>query len=151
VRPLYLRQGERTLSLMVPWPPLLLAARERTLYVVALRGGRRPTARTPLYHAPLMNVHATGQVCTGNADLPAETTLATLAAWQAVLTDTWFTHVNHPNTLRLPDSTGMAVDTRRYLRFWRDLAKRRAERFPVACLTPLGLTLEGFLRRLTRS
>ena len=95
--------------------------------------------------------HATGQVCTGNADLPAETTLATLAAWQAVLTDTWFTHVNHPNTLRLPDSTGTAVDTRRYLRVWRDLAKRRAERFPVACLTPLGLTLEGFLRRPTRS
>lgn len=165
VRPLPVRQGERTFVLRAPWPALVLAVREQQFYVAALARNRRPTPNTPLYHAPLMNVGASGRVCTGNAELPPAVGLDALAGWEAVLTDTYFTHVNHPRTLHLeppaapatetappPPSTAPGeANTHQHLHLWRELARTRAIRFPKTALAPMGTTLQQFFNRLAQA
>lgn len=165
VRPLPVRQGDRTFVLRAPWPALVLAVREQQFYVAALARNRRPTPNTPLYHAPLMNVGASGRVCTGNAELPPAVGLDALAGWEAVLTDTYFTHVNHPRTVHLeppaapatetapppPSTAPGAANTHPHLHFWRELARARAIRFPKTALAPMGTTLQQFFNRLAQA
>ena len=170
VRPMHFRSGNQPLHLHVPWPTLLLAVAEesRRLYVAALARRRRPVHNTALYHSPLMNVSVHGQVCTGNADLPTATGLDALTGWQQVLTDTFFTHVSHSETLWLPSgnsttkptpkkpttdpgrsrSRRRSVDTAAHLKFWRRLAAQQATRFPRDCLVPMGMTLAPWLQRV---
>lgn len=51
----------------VVWPALLFMIRQNILYCRALRNDQRPTLRTPIYIAPLLNINdATGQVCLPN-------------------------------------------------------------------------------------
>jgi hypothetical protein len=52
-----------------------------------------------LYHAPLMNVDAFGRVCTGTADLPASCGIPDIPAWEQVMHDTCYSHVNQNHTL----------------------------------------------------
>ena len=70
----FLLQGQR-FGVRVPWPPLLFVAREQRLWCAALAEDARPEPETPLFHAPLMNVDASGQVCLGTADVPPDGTL----------------------------------------------------------------------------
>ncbi|MEE4377389.1 MAG: PRTRC system protein B [Candidatus Competibacteraceae bacterium] len=160
-RPLPIRAGDRRFSLTVPWPTLLVGISERGLYVAALASTRRPTERTWLFNAPLMNVNGRGHVCTGSADLPNNVTLATLPAWEAVITHTFFTHVNHSKTLRLtrpsarqgatrPATSTSDVSTTAHVRFWQRLAREGATRFPKEALVPMQQTVGDFLRRLLR-
>ena len=75
------------------------ANRNGKLYVAALGSSRRPAASTRLYHAPLMNVDAFGRVCTGTADLPASCGIPDIPAWERVMHDTYYSHVNQNHTL----------------------------------------------------
>jgi hypothetical protein len=147
---------------------LLVGVSERGLFVAALTSTRRPTERTRLFHAPLMNVNGQGHVCTGSADLPNAVTLATLPAWEAVITHTFFTHVNHSKTLHLarpsrvtaksrarqgvtrPATSSSDVSTTAHVRFWQRLAREGATRFPKEALVPMQQTVGDFLRRLLR-
>jgi len=167
-RPLPIRAGDRRLLLTVPWPTLLVGVSESGLFVAALARNRRPTERTRLFHAPLMNVNGQGHVCTGSADLPQDVALAKLPAWEAVITHTFFTYVNHSKTLRLSrpsratakssvrqGATRTAtstpdVSTTAHVRFWQRLARAGATRFPKEALVPMQQTVGDFLRRLLR-
>jgi PRTRC genetic system protein B len=53
----------------LPQPPLVFLASKRanSLCVWALRDNERPSAKTPLYHAPYMNMSPAPHVCLGNA------------------------------------------------------------------------------------
>lgn len=144
VRPMWFRLGADTRRLEVPWPHLLLRAERHGFALAALKRPGRPAADTPLYHAPLMNVHAHTALCSGNAPLPQGWSLAHRAAYEAVLFDTSFSHVNHDHTLRLAGAR--EVSTAQHFRFWRDLARRRAMRFPTRALVPLEHTVADWLQ-----
>ena len=126
-------QGQR-FGFRVPWPPLLFVAARQKLWCAALAHDARPEAETTVFHAPLMNIGAEGDVCLGNADPPPDCTFEQRAAWTATVCDTHFAHANHSHTLQLDD--GRAIDTERHFQFWRGLEGQ--ERFPREVLVAMG-------------
>jgi PRTRC genetic system protein B len=145
VRPLWCKMDEQTVRCAAPWPRLLLLARPGALIIAALKDTRRPRPITPLFHAPLMNVGASGSVCLGTATAPAVLAVASRGEWLRLLTDTWFTHVNHPHTLALKGKR-QTVDNAAHMAFWKKLEKANAPAFPADALAPMGVGLGPFLR-----
>lgn len=143
VRMMHFQVGSRRISINVPWPTLLLRARSHELSMVALSGRRRPTQRTPVYHAPLMNINCTGRMCAGNTKLPNGIELRERAGYEKALFDTYFTHASHNETLQLPKLT--TVSNHHHMRFWRSLAEANTETFPSSALVPMGKTLDEWL------
>lgn len=126
----------------VPWPPLVFIAARQCVWCAALAQNRRPTAQTPLYHAPLMNIDRQGAVCLGSAQPPPSGAPDPQAAWEATVCQTNFAHVSHPQTLTLQDHT--AVSTEAHLRFWQGLNGQ--SRFPTAALVTRNETLTDWLK-----
>jgi len=146
VRPMLFNIGSAGIKkLNVPWPRLLIVAnRQGKVAVSALKGRGRPSAKTRLYHAPLMNVGANGDVCTGTASVPKECGIADMTAWESVIFDTAFSHVNNNSTLTLEGKK--EVDTAVHYRFWLSLSKKKEEVFPNPRLVPMRMTLERFVQ-----
>jgi PRTRC genetic system protein B len=130
----------------VPWPRLLMVAnRNGKVAVAALKTTGRVSAKTKLYQAPLMNVYASGNVCTGSATLPDECDLDQIKAWESVMFDSAFSHVNNPSTLSLAGDKEKAVDNKAHYRFWLSLSKKKADKFPNEHLNPLRYGVEDFI------
>lgn len=148
-RPMWVRGDRNAVRLDVPWPGLVLAVHEQQLFVASYRGSQRPGAATPLYHAPLMNIYGDGRVCLGQASVPGGCGVEDMLAWEAVVFETNFTHVNHPQTLRLPVGK-KGVTTPMHIRFWRSLTKSRGG-FPVAKLMSMDVTLDVWVQRILKT
>lgn len=132
-------------KLSVPWPRLLIIANSSgKLAVAALKGRGRLSVKTKLYHAPLMNISLNGAVCTGSASLPNGCNVDDMAAWESVMFDTAFSHVNNPSTLLLESKNG--VDTKAHFKFWQSLSRKKCEAFPNGYLVPLVSSLEAFIQ-----
>ena len=131
----FLLHGQR-FGVRVPWPPLLFVAREQRLWCAALAEDARPEPETPLFHAPLMNVDTKGEVCLGTAEVPPDCAIESHAAWEAVVCDTNFAHVNHRQTLQVPGAR--EVGTEAHFAFWQTLHERA--HFPTDALVPLRST-----------
>jgi len=130
----------------VPWPRLLMVAnRNGRLAVASLKSNGRVGAKTKLYQAPLMNVYANGNVCTGSATLPDECGIDQLKAWESVMFDSAFSHVNNPSTLSLAGDKDKAVDNKAHYRFWLSLSKKKVDKFPNEHLNPLRYGVENFI------
>jgi PRTRC genetic system protein B len=135
IRAMWFRANDARRKLIVPWPTLLFRARPGELSIVALSHSRRPTADQPLYHAPLMNIHADTRLCAGTATIPPACGLEHKPAYEFCVYGTAFSHVNHDHTLK---SQGKAsVGDSEHFKFWRQLERRQARRFPRAALVPL--------------
>ena len=145
VRPMWFKQGDRNFSLAVPWPHLLIGVSESgNMSVVAIKSTQIKES-TPIYHAPLMNCYNSNSVCTGSAVKPQKSlSLSSINEWEAILTDTFFTHTNHGDTLNVGGKNPTVV-TGGHLAFWRKLEKTGARRFPNKNLQPTGGTLRDFL------
>jgi len=152
VRPMYLQShaaGARVIR--TRWPALVALVRERRLHLAAVIGDARPDGQSALFHAPVGNVHGNTEVCTGNAVLPAGPAPSLLQGWQAVITDTAFTHVNHRETLRASTKPARRSRARRFVDadadFW--IARDGCdEALPEDQLNPLGFPLAEWLPRL---
>ncbi|MDO8843940.1 PRTRC system protein B [Methylicorpusculum sp.] len=130
----------------VPWPRLLMVAnRNGKLAVAALKTNGRVSAKTKLYQPPLMNVYANGNVCTGSATLPDECGIKQIKAWESVMFDSAFSHVNNPSTLFLAGDKNNAVDNKAHYRFWLSLSKKKVDKFPNERLNLLRCSVEGFI------
>lgn len=149
VRKMWFRSQQRTISLQVPWPTLLLHASQARLAVVALASTRRPGPRTALYHAPLMNVYDNTRLCHGTAALPRTWALADRRGYEDGIFLTNFSHTNHHHTLKLGASKH-EVSNQQHLRFWRELHNAKAAHFPRAALVPLRRTVEQWINALAR-
>ena len=143
VRKMWFRVGNSVQSVRVPWPTLVFCARPRTLSIAALNTPARPRADAKLFHAPLMNVHANTQLCTGSSPLPEACSLSARNEYEAIVFDTNFSHVNHDRTLKLNDPK--AVDTKHHLKFWREAHAAKLQVFPTKSLVALNLTLARWL------
>ncbi|MBE1302003.1 MAG: hypothetical protein GJ680_19120 [Alteromonadaceae bacterium] len=121
--PMWFRIAKSSRRLMVWWPTLLFHTRRdgqfNRLSVFALGNQKRPTADTPLFHAPLMNIGVCGDLCQGSATLPKSISLANLHEVEATIYESNFTHVNHQQTLRKKGN----VSTHDQLAFWKAKAK----------------------------
>jgi len=119
---------------------LVFHVEEGVLSVAAFAGVDRPSEQTRLFHAPLGNVYADTRVCCGNAALPRTCDRSTMRAWESVLLNTNYTHINHELTL-----AGGAT-TEKLVSFW---SKRSRYATPpdAKFLAPLNLTLSGWVAR----
>jgi len=143
VATMFFRFGKINRRLCVPWPSLIFKVSEGRLSVVAIKTRSRPTEKTRVFHAPLMNIYASTEVCTGNIRLPDSWTVDDMSAWETVIYDTYNTHTNHSATLRLTDRK--SVDDQDHFHFWRDLAKQKASRFPGNVLVSKKLSIQQWL------
>jgi len=76
-------------------PQMIWKASRNQLSVFAFKGKRKPTADTPLYHAPFFNVHASGEVCMGTVsiDIQRNTSLEDfMLLWQRYFFGSYFSH-----------------------------------------------------------
>lgn len=137
--------SDKPVAIDAPWPGMVFRANKQgKLHVAALKTRSRPCANTPLFHAPLMNIYRSGLLCNGSATPPTHAGIDTIAAWEAMIDDSFFTHVNHDQTLTLAGSE--RVDTAAHLRFWRALGKHKtAKTFPAKSLRPMKLSLKNWL------
>lgn len=123
----------------VPLPGLVWMVRRGTLFLFAYSSNGRPEPTTPLCWAPLFNIWDTGEVCVGNADVPAGASAARATAWESMFFDSAFTH---PNMGRLVKGRQGALE------FTRWLLDGKRKVFPQAKLLPTGHTLEATFSRI---
>ena len=102
-------------------------------YVFAVKSRSRPTAKTPLYVAPYLNVWAEGGICTGNIDIPKGQLKFNPAAWEESFFRSYFTHPNVHDKGHLTRHRGGIFA------LWRALLKGKT--FPVESLVPMNKTL----------
>lgn len=133
----------------VVWPGLVAVVVRRVLHLVAVEGAERPTGDSAVFHAPLPNVYATGQVCTGSARLPASQAVTDIPAWNEVITATWFTHDLHDDVLPPPPAKkggrkAAVQDNYRAARFW---ISRAADASPLTAdeMVPKSLRLAEWI------
>ncbi len=129
-----------------PYPNLIYAVKNGTLKIAAYKGTKRPTAKTALYHAPLMNIYKDTRVCTGSATLPSDSSICTMIEWEKVITDTAYSHINHDYTLQ-HKSQSKQTSTAELLRFWEKLGRQKTTKFPSKSLRPINMTLQEWLKR----
>ena len=144
VRPMWFLLNGQRFGFRVPWPSLVFVAHRQGLWCAALAQKARPQPDTALFHAPLMNIDAQGQVCFGTADIPPDHAVEHCADWEAVVTATNFSHVNHTHTLQLKEEREMG--TERHFAFWQSLDGQK--RFPTAALHPRQQRLQAWLERV---
>lgn len=131
-----------TVRLNVPWPALyFVAGFGDGLRVFALTEDARPTAKTPLYHAPIGNVYEDGGLCWGNVRRP-ELALSSLPDFESAIYRSNFTHSNFAGNFR--DGSPKAPEG--LLSLWQRLHDRKATVFPVEQLVPANLTASSALQ-----
>lgn len=77
-------------------PPLLWKADREQLYIYALNSGKKVTEKTPLYHAPFFNIHASGLVCMGTVAVNIERDCSLedfISQWEGYFFNSYFSHL----------------------------------------------------------
>lgn len=133
-RPMHFHVGSERSQRDVTWPGLVFRVTNHRLFLAAYEGAARPALDTPLFKAPLANIWANGECCTGDAPLPEASRVAEIASWEAVIFQSAFSHQNDPSVIR--KGRGF-VDP---MEFWRE-----NDRVSPKALVPLNRTLGGWL------
>ena len=116
-----------------PTPGIVFAVNKQSMFAFAVKGDERPTADTPLFHMPYMNVNEKGLVCTGSMPLPDQSIAATVQAWEDNYWNSAFSHPNHPRPVRYKGGIHALMT---------DLLDGKFRKFPAKALNPLkGKTL----------
>lgn len=133
IRTIKLHVKAKAETLRVPLPGLMFVGGQRQYQVFALTA-RPSTGHEVLHRTPLPNVHDDGTICQGNVQFPpaAQDTIA-----QAV--DLFF------DSLFNADLSGGKLRSGELLPVLRDLAKRRARKFPLDRLVPSGMTVRDYI------
>ncbi|APP78165.1 MULTISPECIES: PRTRC system protein B [Xanthomonas] len=152
VEPMVLRTGSDVRTVLARWPTLVFHARNRQLYVVALRDDQWPSDDSLVFHCPTGNVWAKTMVCTGTAVLPMGCTPSEIPAWKASFFESAFTHSNHGKTITVPKPKGTGKSKGHQanpdpMTYW---AERDGvmDAFPSEHLTPLKMTLSEWMSSL---
>lgn len=118
-------------------PAMVWKANNQHLQVFALKGKTKPTLTSKLYHAPFLNLYASGQVCMGtvNVDINQTTCLEDFTdKWQQYFFNSFFSHSISGNSNTKTNTTEL----------WRSLAQE-SKVFPQDELLPTGYTLKQLL------
>ena len=115
------------MAAIAPAPSLIFAVKNKRLSLFAVKGNRRPTGKTKLYNAPLMNVYGDGTLCQGSMPLPSSSSVASAPEWEKSF---WQSAFTHPNMTRAVKYNG-GLD-----KLSRDLAAGNFEKFPSEVLLP---------------
>lgn len=117
-------------------PGMVFMAMDHSLYVWSFKATDMPTKDTPLHQAPLFNVWASGQVCSGNAVKPTDD--GNPDQWERFFFESNFTHPNFRQKNRLmlnQDPVG----------YWKRQIKKPNASFNEEYLVDIGLKVSDLL------
>lgn len=112
----------------VRWPNLLFVLNKQGgLKVFCTATGARPDNSTRIYHAPLMNLSDTGNLCFGSAPRPPGSRVEDIEGWENALINSKFSHLNGRMMTYVPASRTKSIytDKAAHKQFWRDKGTRR--------------------------
>ncbi len=136
-RQLYFVNGLEILNGKASIPPMLWLANKNSLAVFALATNRRPTEKTPLYHAPFFNIYIDGKVCMGTVNINIKNSASVeefTNAWEDYFFNSYFSHLlGNYNPIK-----GNCVN------LWKDLIGTDKP-FPKEILKPNNKTLKNIL------
>jgi hypothetical protein len=73
-----------------------------------------------------------------------------LLAWESVLFDSAFSHVNNTSTLNLDRDSNTGVSSKDHFKYWLALSRKKANIFPNDRLVPMRMNIGDFLSRHSR-
>ncbi len=85
-------------SKKVPWPGLVLVSHKETLDVYAVKGDIKPTLKSRLYMAPLLNMQGGNSMCIGNSPAPHKSN--DYSGWEKALFDSAFSGDGNDKRIR---------------------------------------------------
>lgn len=119
-----------TRSGVTPHPGMVFAVARESWFVWAIDHAERPSAETVLHQAPYFNVWESGQICTGNVDLPKSFSIETIEGYEQAFFGSNFTHPNVHGKGKLTTHRGGPNG------LWKALLDGQHETFPVGTLVP---------------
>lgn len=134
--------GKKTAE--VPYPGLVFIAKQRCLYVFAVKGNGRPKPETELYQAPVFNVGTEGGVCLGNSIPPEGFSIKSVGEWETVFFDSRFTHPDGHIESRLVLWKGGVYS------FWEKMLAGEMSEFPEEVLVTTKRTVSEIITSITR-
>ena len=143
-RPVWFKNEQigRDVSATTDHPRLVFLVGKAGWFVFALKEDKRPTANTPLYVSPYLNVWKGGHICTGNIETPKGAMKFSTAAWEEAFFRSYFTHPNQHEKGALTKYRGGIIT------LWRALMKGR--KFPTESLVPACETLGQAFERVVQ-
>ncbi len=117
-------------------PPMLWFADKNSLTVFALANSRRPTAKTPLHHAPFFNIYEKGNVCMGTVSVDIKNSASVeefIQAWEDYFFNSYFSH-----------SLSANLTKKNIVNLWKSLINTNKP-FPIEVLKTNNKTLKHLL------
>lgn len=117
-------------------PPMLWFADKNSLTVFALANNRRPTAKTPLHHAPFFNIYEKGNVCMGTVSIDIKNSASVeefIQAWEDYFFNSYFSH-----------SLSANLTKKNIVNLWKSLISTNKS-FPTDVLKTNNKTLKNLL------
>lgn len=141
---MWFRTRERHFAIRVPYPAMLYKVNRlrRDLSVWALDRDSRPSLKSRLFHAPIMNIGCSGELCQGTAPIPEVLTNDCSQEVVDALIKSNFSHVNHSATLRIDGVTNVTNEI--YIKFFESL--QGSVDFPSKHLVPINQSIESILK-----
>lgn len=118
-------------------PPLIWKATRDDLHIYAMKDGKKPCMKTPLYHAPFFNIYVNAKVCMGTVDVSFEeqTSLEKfIIQWQHYFFNSYFSHL-------LDEHCPVSVNI---VQLWQNQVQT-GHRFPSEVLIKTGETIKDLL------
>lgn len=84
-----------------PHPGLIFVWKKHELSVFAVKGRKKPSLSTQIFHAPYMNLFEDGDMCLGNVVLPKPEP-CNVPACEAAFFQSYFTHANTSKQVNYP-------------------------------------------------
>ncbi len=132
------QSDDKIIRLTVPLPPLVFVGVGLIFHLWALdTDDFQPTAK--LYHAPLPNVHADGQICWGSNPAPNAERIA--YAWRLFIAAPFNGDLCSGKSRSYPNDVRVKL---------RDLAQRKRRTYPLRDLMPCTTTVEQAVNTLLR-
>lgn len=123
-------------------PGLVFVVHGRNWYVVAVRHDMRPSPSSGAYYAPYFNVWESGQICTGNVDLPDRPGPDAIKVYEDAFFRSRFTHSNYHGKSAVRRKGGLT-------QLWVDLLA--GADFPETCLVSRKKTISDFINEIIKT
>jgi PRTRC genetic system protein B len=120
-----------------PVPPLIWKATLSRLYIYALAEEKKPSMKTPLYHAPFFNIHENGEVCMGTVDVTIDKSCSLedfIRQWEDYFWNSHFSHLINTSSPVTGDISNL----------WRQLVSQ-CKTFPYHRLISNGRTIKDVI------
>lgn len=119
-------------------PAMLWLADKKSFKVFALKGSRRPTENTPIFHSPFFNVYENGSVCMGtvNVEIKKSASIEEFTKnWEDYFFNSYFSHLMN----------GHNPVNRNCIQVWKDLVEGKKP-FPNEVLIKTNKTIKNLLK-----